>query len=69
MRLLLVVRAVVDQGNGEKSAITHEKGHTARYCPKAKERSNSSNVAMLTTEVLESLSVEQLEQILAKSKL
>ena len=50
----------------------HEKGHIARYCPKAKEspgRSNSSNVAMLTTEALESLSVEQLEQLLAKSKL
>ena len=50
----------------------HEKGHIARYCPKAKEspgRSNSGTVAMLTTEALESLSVEQLEQILARSKL
>ena len=53
--------------------ICHEKGHIARYCPKSKEspgRSNSSsNVSMLMAEVLESLSIEQLEQILAKSRL
>ena len=37
----------------------HERGHIAKYCPRAKEspgRSNSSNVSMLTTEVLENLS-------------
>ena len=48
----------------------HERGHIARYCPKAKEspgRSNSSNVSMLMTDVLDNLSVEQLEQILANS--
>ena len=50
----------------------HERGHIPRYCPKAKEapgRSNSNNIAMLTAGALENLSVEQLEQIFAKSKL
>ena len=51
----------------------HEKGHIARYCPEYKQspgRSNiSSNVSMLMAEVLESLSIEHLEQTLAKSRL